>query len=332
MKIKEIAKALGLEFRGDGEIEITSVASIDEARENELTFSEHPKVEARSKGASVIARGDAQNDFAATLISENPKLDFARAALLIIDSPLFSPEVHSTAVIGPDCSLDGVSVAAFATVGEGTVIGNGTRILEGVRIGSRVRIGSNCVIHPNTVIYDNVSIGDNGIIHAGAVIGADGFGFVRNGSAGWVKFPQIGIVLIGDDVEIGAGTCIDRGALGVTRIGNGTKIDNLVQIAHNVSIGERVVIASQTGISGSTVIESDCVIGGQVGFGDHATVKSGAVIGSQAGVLPGKIVRPGVWWGTPVQPLDEYKRQNALVKGIGRLRDDVRELKRKLGE
>ncbi|MEO5859190.1 MAG: UDP-3-O-(3-hydroxymyristoyl)glucosamine N-acyltransferase, partial [Pyrinomonadaceae bacterium] len=144
----------------------------------------------------------------------------------------------------------------------------------------------------------------------------------------YIKFPQIGTVVIEDNVEIGANTCIDRGALGETRIGEGTKIDNLVQVGHNVSIGKRCVIAAQTGISGSVTIEDDCVIGGQVGFGDHVTVKSGAVIGSQAGVLPGKIVRPGVWWGTPIQPLDEYKRQNAMVKGLERLRNDVKELKK----
>jgi UDP-3-O-[3-hydroxymyristoyl] glucosamine N-acyltransferase len=161
------------------------------------------------------------------------------------------------------------------------------------------------------------------------VIGADGFGFVR-GKDRYVKFPQIGTVVIEDNVEIGANSCVDRGALGETRIGEGTKIDNLVQVAHNVRIGKRVVIASQTGISGSTVIEDDCIIGGQVGFGDHATVKSGAIIGSKAGVLPGKIVREGVWWGIPVQPLDEYKRQNAHVKGISRLKDEVKELKKQI--
>ncbi|MEP6787216.1 MAG: UDP-3-O-(3-hydroxymyristoyl)glucosamine N-acyltransferase, partial [Acidobacteriota bacterium] len=168
------------------------------------------------------------------------------------------------------------------------------------------------------------------VIHAGTIIGADGFGYVRDENGVYHKFPQIGTVVIEDNVEIGANSCIDRGALGETRIGEGTKIDNLVQIAHNVQIGKRVIIAAQTGISGSTVIEDDCVIGGQVGMGDHARIQSGAIIGSQAGVLPGKIVRPGIWWGTPVQPLDEYKRQNALLKGIGRLKEEVRDLRARL--
>jgi UDP-3-O-[3-hydroxymyristoyl] glucosamine N-acyltransferase len=209
-----------------------------------------------------------------------------------------------------------------------------------------VTIGQNCVIHPNVFIEDACVIGSGVILHSGVVIGADGFGYVKDDSpatpsadsaaaappAGgeYIKFPQIGTVVIEDDVEIGANTCVDRGALGETRIGAGTKIDNLVQVGHNVQIGKRCVIAAQTGISGSTVIEDDCVIGGQVGFGDHAHVKSGAIIGSQAGVLPGKIVRPGVWWGTPIQPLDEYKRQNAHVKSLDRLKAEVKELKRKL--
>jgi UDP-3-O-[3-hydroxymyristoyl] glucosamine N-acyltransferase len=170
------------------------------------------------------------------------------------------------------------------------------------------------------------------VLHAGVVVGADGFGYVRDPAGVYHKFPQVGTVVIEDDVEVGANSCIDRGALGTTRVGRGTKIDNLVQVGHNVEIGERVVIAAQTGISGSTVIESDAVIGGQVGFGDHARVQSGAVIGSQAGVLPGKIVRPGVWWGTPVQPLEEYKRLNALWGRLPRMREEIQELKRQLKE
>ena len=170
------------------------------------------------------------------------------------------------------------------------------------------------------------------VLHAGAVVGADGFGYVRDAEGLYHKFPQVGTVVIESDVEIGANTCVDRGALGETRVGRGTKIDNLVQVGHNVTVGERVVIAAQTGISGSTVIESDAVIGGQVGMGDHARVESGAVIGSQAGVLPGKIVRAGVWWGTPVQPLAEYKRLHALWGRLPRMREEIKELRAQLKE
>ncbi|MGQ0542281.1 MAG: UDP-3-O-(3-hydroxymyristoyl)glucosamine N-acyltransferase, partial [Blastocatellia bacterium] len=195
-----------------------------------------------------------------------------------------------------------------------------------------VEIGKCSIIYSNCVIYDGVSIGNDCVVHSGSIIGADGFGYVRDESGNYHKFPQIGTVVIEDNVEIGANTCIDRGALGETRIGEGTKIDNLVQVGHNVQIGKRCVIAAQTGISGSTIIEDDCVIGGQVGFGDHARVMSGAVIGSQAGVLPGKIVRPGVWWGTPIQPLEDYKRQNAHMKGLERLKAELKELKKALAE
>ena len=186
------------------------------------------------------------------------------------------------------------------------------------------------MLHPNVFVEDGSTLGDRVILHAGVVVGADGFGYVRGEKGEYQKFPQIGTVVIENDVEIGPNTCIDRGALGETRIGEGTKIDNLVQVGHNVQIGRRCVIAAQTGISGSVTIEDDCVIGGQVGFGDHVRVQSGAVIGSQAGILPGKIVRPGVWWGTPIQPLDECKRQNAHIKGLERLKKEVRDLKKAL--
>jgi UDP-3-O-[3-hydroxymyristoyl] glucosamine N-acyltransferase len=230
-------------------------------------------------------------------------------------------------VVDPTAEVNAALIGAFSSVGAGSRIAVGCQIHEGVRIGRNVHVGENTIVFPNCVIYDNVSIGRHCVLHGGAVIGAAGFGYVRDDAGEYHQFPQIGTVVIEDRVEIGANTCVDRGALGETRIGAGAKIDNLVQIGHNVKIGKRVVIAAQTGISGSTVIEDDCVIGGQVGMGDHARVLSGAIIGSQAGVLPGKIVRPGVWWGTPVQPLENYKRQNALVKGLPRLKEDLRQLK-----
>jgi len=212
------------------------------------------------------------------------------------------------------------------------VIGKLSEIHAGVRIGQNVTIGERTSIYPNCVIYDGAEIGDDCVIHAGTVIGSDGFGYVTDEAGDHHQFPQIGLVVIENHVEIGANCCIDRGSLGTTRIGEGSKIDNLVQIAHNVEIGKRVLIAAQTGISGSTVIEDDCMIGGQVGMGDHARVLSGSVIGSQAGVLPGKIVRPGVWWGTPIQPLAEYKRQNAHVKGLERLKGEVKQLRDQIAD
>ncbi len=339
MKISEIARFLDgnlIEAGRGGDIEILRVAALDAAHTNEISFVE--KVESIKQSARIgadclIVPGNFDAPIPCSYIRvANPKLAFAKIAERLHPSHRRANGIHETAVVASDSSeFRAQFVGAFVAVGENCVAGEGTQIFDGARIGNRVSIGKNSIIHPNCVIYDDVSIGDDCTIHAGTVIGADGFGYVRDGGErGYVKFPQIGTVVIEDNVEIGANSCVDRGALGETRIGAGTKIDNQVQIAHNVQIGKRVIIAAQTGISGSTIIEDDCVIGGQVGMGDHARVLRGAIIGSQAGVLPGKIVRAGVWWGTPVQPLDEYKRQNAHVKGIGRLKDALTELKKQI--
>src|SRR5438132_1472073 len=180
-------------------------------------------------------------------------------------------------------------------------------------------------------VEDGMTSGSGVIVDAGVVIGADRFGFVR-GDMGYHKFPQIATVVIEDDVELGANTTVDRAALGRTRIGKGTKLDNMVHVGHNCDIGERVVIAAQTGISGSGTIEDDCVIGGQVGFGDHIRVQSGAVLVSKAAVLPGKIVRPGAWSGIPIQPLEEYKRLNAHISRLPQVREEVKELRERIKE
>lgn len=337
-KISELCSLVQGELLGD-DAEINGVADLETAAAGEITFVEKPGEEKftglikKTKASCLIVPLETAGSIHTSLLRvKNPKLAFAQIAEALHPPKKRAPEIHPSAVIAASAKIgEGVFIGAFVCVGEASEIGNGTQLRAGAKVGDGVKIGKNCVLDPNVFIEDNCTLGDNIILHSGVVIGTDGFGFVR-GEEGYVKFPQIGTVVIDDDVEIGAGSCVDRGALGETRIGRGTKIDNLVQIAHNVQIGERVVIAAQTGISGSTVIESDAVIGGQVGMGDHARVLSGAIIGSQAGVLPGKIVRAGVWWGTPVQPLEEYKRQNAHVKGLARLKEEVRELKKKLDD
>jgi UDP-3-O-[3-hydroxymyristoyl] glucosamine N-acyltransferase len=334
MKISEIAEFTNGKLYSAGDVEIYRVASLETARANEISFLEKAEFaeQAAATHASCLFVPEHFNASlsCSIIIVKNPKLAFAKIAKKLYPDARKNGW-NETAIVPKNSDVRASFIGAFVSIGENTHVGEATGVFDGARIGSNVSIGKCSIIHPNCVIYDNVSIGDNCVIHAGSVIGADGFGYVRDAER-YVKFPQIGTVVIEDDVEIGANSCIDRGALGETRIGAGTKIDNLVQIAHNVQIGKRVVIAAQTGISGSTIIEDDCVIGGQVGMGDHATVKSGAIIGSQAGVLPGKIVRAGVWWGTPVQPLDEYKRQNAHVKGIARLKDEIKDLKKQIGE
>jgi UDP-3-O-[3-hydroxymyristoyl] glucosamine N-acyltransferase len=183
-------------------------------------------------------------------------------------------------------------------------------------IGRGVKLGSECEIYPNVTIYAGTTLGDRVIVHAGAVLGSDGFGYVRDAKGGrYEKFPQVGKLVIEDDVEIGANTTIDRGALDETRIGRGTKIDNLVHIGHNCRLGENVVIAAQTGLSGSIVIENDVVLGGQVGIGEHARIEEGVMLGGQGGVLPNKVLRgKGVaFWGTPAQPVRQYLKQLAAL-------------------
>jgi len=262
----------------------------------------------------------------------NPKFAFSITGAALHPPVRREPEIHPTAVVAETAD---VALTAYVgpnvSIGERTHVGAYTRLEAGVVLGDGVTVGDDCVLHPNVVLYDGVSVGDRVILHAAVCLGADGFGYVRH-DLGYQKFPQVGTVVIEDDVEIGAHTCVDRAALGRTRIGRGTKLDNMVHVGHNCDIGERVVIAAQTGISGSVVIEDDAVIGGQVGFGDHTRVQKGAIIGSKAGILPGKIVRPGVWWGIPVQPLDQYKRMNAHLNRLPEMREEIKRLQQQIEE
>ena len=230
--------------------------------------------------------------------------------------------VHSTAVVHPSAVLAGdVSVEERAVVCEQVMIESNTRIGAGSTIGAGVRIGHDCEIYPNVTIYPGTMLGHRVIVHAGAVLGSDGFGYVRDRKTGhYEKFPQVGRLVIEDDVEIGANTTIDRGALDETRIRRGTKIDNLVHIGHNCQIGEDVVIAAQTGLSGSIVIENGVVLGGQVGIGEHARIGEGVMLGGQGGVLPNKVLRgKGVaFWGTPAQPLRQYLKQLATLARLAK--------------
>lgn len=334
-KVSELAQLTNAIMVGDGDMEIRRVASLDSADAGDIAYVDDAKffeAARKSRASCIIVRTDSELDLPCQLQVKNPKLAFALIAEVLHPPKRRPPEIHSSVAIADSANIAlEVFVGAFVSIGENSEIGSGTQIRAGAQIGDDVTIGNDCVIHPNVFIENGVTIGDRVIIHAGVVIGSDGFGYVR-GDMGYHKFPQIGSVIIEDDIEIGANTTIDRGALGRTRIGKGTKLDNMVHVGHNCDIGERVVIAAQTGISGSVTIEDDCVIGGQVGFGDHIHVQSGAVIGSKAGILPGKIVRPGVWWGIPIQPLDKYKRLNAHLSRVPHLREEVRELKEKISQ
>jgi UDP-3-O-[3-hydroxymyristoyl] glucosamine N-acyltransferase len=325
ISVKELAEIAGARLVGDGSTAISGVAALDSAAAGDIVFVEQ---EARLPQALASAAGAIiAGDFAASapsakplLISPHPRLSFARVAARLHPPRREAPGVHPAAVVHPSATVaPGVSIQAFTVVGERAAIGEDTRIGPGVAIGADVRIGEHCDIKAHAVIYPGTTVGDRVIVHASAVLGSDGFGYVRDAATGaQVKFPQTGRLEIGDDVEIGAGTAIDRGALGVTRIGRGVKLDNLVHVAHNVQIGEDAVIAAQTGIAGSSVIERDAVIAGQVGIADHVRIGRGAIIGAQAGVPTGKVLRgPGVvFWGSPARPLREHLKQLAALARI----------------
>ncbi len=335
ISVDELAAHVGGQVIGDGNILIQRVASLESAGDREITYVEDEKffgAGGASKASCVIVPLGADVKTSCRIEVTKPKLAFALIAALLHPQKRRESFVHPTAVIAETADIALTAyIGPHVSIGENSTIGAGTRIDASVVVGDAVTIGIGCVLHPNVTLYDGVTIGDNVVLHAGVCVGADGFGYVRD-DVGYHKFPQIGSVVIEDDVELGAYTCVDRAALGQTRIGRGTKIDNLVHVGHNCDIGERVVIAAQTGISGSVIIEDDAVIGGQVGFGDHVRVQSGAVIGSKAGVLPGKIVRPGVWWGIPIQPLEEYKRLNAHMGRLPQMRQELKELRERIKE
>ncbi len=329
--LQDVAQAVGARLRGDGTIQVRGVGSIASASGDDLVFVEDPKYleKALQSGAGVIIAGEFAVNASAKkplLISDHPKLAFARAArfLRAAGAGTQRGSVHPTAVVSASARLQsGVQVEEHATVGEQAEIGENTRIGAGCAIARGVKIGRECEIYPNVTIYPETTLGDRVIVHAGAVLGSDGFGYVRDRKSGrYEKFPQVGRLVIEDDVEIGANTTIDRGALDETRIGRGTKIDNLVHIGHNCQIGENVVIAAQTGLSGSITIENSVVLGGQVGIGEHARIGEGVMLGGQGGVLPNKVLRgKGIaFWGTPAQPVREYLKQLAMLAKLGKKR------------
>lgn len=331
MKTKKIAEFLDGTLVGDGEVEIESVASLKNASTGQISFVEKTENLSETNADCLLVPENFEAEISGALIKvKKPKLAFAKIAEVLHPPKKREKIIHPSAVIAENAKLGkDLFVGAFVCIGENSEIGDGTQFRAGAKIGDNVKIGKNCVLHPNVFVEDNCTIGNNVILHSGVVIGTDGFGFVRDEDK-HVKFPQIGTVVIENDVEIGANSCVDRGALGETRIGEGTKIDNLVQIAHNVQIGKRVVIAALVGISGSSIIEDDCIIAGQVGIADHVKIEKGAIIGAKSAVFPNKIIRKGFWMGVPVQPLDDYKRQNALMKGLSRLREEIKDIKNHL--
>ncbi|MFN0170774.1 MAG: UDP-3-O-(3-hydroxymyristoyl)glucosamine N-acyltransferase [Bryobacteraceae bacterium] len=337
MHVRELAERLGLDFEGDGELELRGVAPLETAGREELSFAGGSKAAGQAKLSSagcLLVAVEFENQPPRTVIrTKNVRAAFARAVALFHPRPALTPGIDPTAVIAHDAVIAaGASIGPHVAIESGARIGARVRIDSGCTIGRNVTVGDDSQLFPRVTIYDNVRIGARAILHSGCVLGADGFGFALEKDH-YEKFPQVGRLEIGADVEIGANSCIDRAALGVTSIGDGTKLDNLVHIGHNCRIGRHVLIAAQTGLAGGVTVDDYAVIGGQVGIGDKAHIESGAVLGSGCGILTSKIVRKGqVVWGTPARPLKEYLEQLANLSKVAELRKQVAELRKRLTE
>ena len=312
---------------GDGSVKVANVASVANAQAGDLVFVEsakHLELAMKSHASAVIVR-ESDAEITTTkplLINPSPRLAFATAAKLLYPRKEFPGEIHPMAVVDPRAAVaPSASVDAHAVVEANARVGERCFIAAGCYIGEGVVIGDDCELYPRVVVYPGTTIGRRVTVHAGAVLGSDGFGFVRDEKFGrYVKFPQVGRLVIGDYVEIGANCTIDRGALDETVIGPGTKLDNMVHIGHNASIGANVVIAAQTGVSGSSSVGDECVVGGQVGIADHVTIESGAILGGQSGVLSNKTIRGKgvVFWGTPARPIKQYLKELAVLSRLTR--------------
>ena len=327
MTAQQIAEAVGGRVVGDANAEAKWLRSVGSADEASLVFVDDAKwlADALASRASVLIAGEfaAQSSTSKTLIiSAQPKLAFARTAALLHHSAVTRSGIDATAVVDPSAKLGkNVAIEPNAVVEALAVIGDDTTIAANCVIGAGVRIGKDSVIKSNVTIYSGTVIGDRVIVHSGAVLGSDGFGYVRDQQTGkYEKFPQIGRLLIGNDVEIGANSTIDRGALDETVIADGVKIDNLVHIGHNVRVGKNVVIAAQTGVSGSAVIEDNVVVAGQVGIADHVRIEEGAILGAQCGIPSNKVIRgKGIlFWGTPARPIREYLKELAVLSRLAK--------------
>lgn len=326
---RELAQYLGAELEGNPEAKIFGFTSVASAKAGDLVFVDSPKqLEAAAKCAAecvVLAPGTEMTG-KTLLRAKNPRLAFARAIAWMMPKEVIAKGIHPTAVVGKSAKLgEGVSVGPCAVIEDGAEIGAGSEIGAHCFVGADARMGAGCRIYPRVTIAGCVRLGERVVLHSGAVLGSDGFGFVMT-ETGFEKFPQIGSVEIADDVEIGANTTIDRGALDATRIGRGVKIDNLVHIGHNCEIGEHTVISAQTGLAGSSYVGRNVMLGGQVGIAGHGRIEDGAQLAPKTGVAAGKVIHAGtIMFGAPARPLNKAKEINALM---GRLPDLARRVRR----
>ncbi|MEK6744594.1 MAG: UDP-3-O-(3-hydroxymyristoyl)glucosamine N-acyltransferase [Nitrospirota bacterium] len=332
MTITELAAKLGAELRGPGDAEIRGVAGIREAREGDVTYlsdQKHQKDLAACRASAVIVSKDIQAVSIPALVVKNPRYAFALALGILYGKPYLPGGISERAVIGKDVVLGAEpTIHPFAVVANGAKIGSRVTLYPGVYVGEGSVIGDDALLYPNVSIREGVSLGCRVIIHAGTVIGSDGFGFVTDGGRHH-KIPQVGGVIIEDDVEIGANCTIDRAALGNTVIRKGTKLDNLVHVAHNVTIGEHCLLTGQVGIAGSTSLGSYVVIGGQSAISDHLTIGDRVMIGGGSGVS--RSVEPGqVIAGYPAVPLREWLKAQVVLSKLPELKKLVAQLQERI--
>ncbi|MDX1386452.1 MAG: UDP-3-O-(3-hydroxymyristoyl)glucosamine N-acyltransferase [bacterium] len=333
ISILEIAQLIDAEIEGDNRIKISGVRSLAEAGPGDLSFlSKHNHYSdlEKSRASAFIVPPDLSPNGKTFLKVQQPTLALARVLKFLFPDPIPHPRgIHPTAVIGEGVQLgEGVAIGAYAVVGDHCRIGDGTILYDGVHVGAETVIGNFGILYPKVTVREGTQIGKRVILHPGVVIGADGFGYSFT-EEGYHKIPQVGRVVIEDDVEIGANSCVDRATLETTVIGRGTKIDNLVQVGHNVQIGKDCILAGQVGISGSVKIGNAVLMGGQVGVKDHVTIGHGVRFGGQAGVA-GDISDKGDYLGTPARPMEEFLKEKSWVLRLPELFQELDQIKKKL--
>jgi len=288
MKLGELASRLGAELRGDAELEVTGVKGIEDAGPTEITFVANPKyagLARKTRAAAVLVEPEFQEIAAATLRVRNPYYAFSRALGLFYQPPAYPPGVHATAVVDPTAEIgEGAHIGAYVVVGAGVRLGAHATLLPHVVLYPGVQAGSHFFAHAHAVVRENCILGDHVTLENGAVIGADGFGFAKNEAGEWEKIPQSGPVRLGSRVDVQANACIDRATVGATEIGDGTKVDNLVQVGHGSRVGANTLLCAQTGLAGSSMIGNNVILAGQVGIAGHCTVGDGSILTAQSAV------------------------------------------------